>query len=490
MMKKEKNRSVKIIAVIASIVIIGGLVFAGNYDVVTEWIIGNRVPSIDLDDPADDSLLSSSTIQFNWTSSDGDPDDVLDHIWYADVTNTFSSPLLKQVDVDEDQTYTPPSFADGEWFWRVSVTDSKETNVSSTFNFTLKTNLSNHFPELSSPQVNPTSGNIGTNFVYSVVLTDLDNTTPIFIYVNIDGTNHSMSESDPSDTNLSDGKTYHFTTTLTQGNDHEYSFIASDSDAITATDIYDNPDVSYVGLSIPTQSDEQPANRSTQITLPLSAFNITIHDADGQPMNISLRTNFSGAWVTFNESNGLANGTYSFTNTSWISGLGQRVFWSVNLTDGIYWVNRSYWFVTENLDVAVIYPEDGGLGTPQPYLTFSLSNPLGNPMNYTIYVGNSSENTTIEIANASGVANGTYHDLHYLATNNTQTYYWRVYVNDGILFTNETFSFSLTSGAGGMISMGNSFALVLALGGWIFGIGGILLAVFILTSKKGKRRKK
>jgi type IV secretory pathway VirB6-like protein len=111
-------------------------------------------------------------------------------------------------------------------------------------------------------------------------------------------------------------------------------------------------------------------------------------------------------------------------------------------------------------------------------------------MNYTIYVGNSSENTTIEIANASGVANGTYHDLHYLATNNTQTYYWRVYVNDGILFTNETFSFSLTSGAGGMISMGNSFALVLALGGWIFGIGGILLAVFILTSKKGKRRKK
>jgi len=487
-MEKEKNRIVKTIAVIAVVMIIGGMVIATNVDIVTDWIIGNVEPSIVLDDPADDSLLTNPVVQFNWTSDDADQHDTLDHVWYADVINTFSSPLLRQADVNENETYTPPSFSDGEWFWRVSVTDGKETNVSSTYNFTMKTNLSNHFPTFSSPQVNPTSGHIGTNFVYSVVYTDQDNSTPSFIYVRIDGTNYSLTETDPSDTNISDGKTYQYSTTLSQGNDHEYSFIASDGDAIIATEIVDNPDVSFVGLSPPTQTNEQPENRSTQIILPLSAFNITINDADGQPMNISLRTNFSGSWVTFNESTGLSNGTYSFTNTSWLSGLGIQVYWSVNLTDGIYWVNRSYWFVTETLDVVCIYPEDEGLGTPQPYLTFSLSNPLGNPMNYTIYIGNSEINTTTEIANASGVSNGTYYHLHYLATNNSQVYYWRVYVEDGTLFVNETFSFSISTG-GGLISLGNSFYLVLALGGWIFGISGVLLALYVMTTKKKSARR-
>jgi hypothetical protein len=226
--------------------------------------------------------------------------------------------------------------------------------------------------------------------------------------------------------------------------------------------------------------------------LPLSAFNITINDADGQPMNISLRTNFSGAWVTFNESNGLANGTYSFTNTSWISGLGQRVFWSVNLTDGIYWVNRSYWFTTEGLDVVPIYPEENSVVPPQPYLTFYISHPEGNSMSYEVYIGDSADNVSTLVCSSprSGVDNGTYHCPHWDAVNITETYYWSVHLSSGFLYINETFSFNVSTGTGGMISMGNSFALVLALGGWIFGIGGILLAVFILTSKKGKRRKK
>lgn len=490
-MQKEKGISKKTIAVIVAILIIGGMAIGTNVNVITEWLVGNHAPSIELLSPPDDSQITTNTTTFTWNASDEDPYDVLTNVFYIDIVDTFSSYLLREVSVGENEIYDPDPLYDGNWYWRVSVDDGEESNVSVTWNLTIKTNLSNNLPNLSSPQVLPTSGNIATIFVYTVTYADADNTTPAFIYVRIDGVNYSMSESDPGDINISDGKEYTYNTTLSQGNDHNYSFIAFDGDAIIATAVFDNPDVAYIGLAVPTQTNPYPANRSVNVLIPLDRFSITINDADGQTMNVSLWTNYSGTWVKFNESLGLGNGTYNFTNTSWITGLGVLVVWSVNMTDGVYWVNETYWFITETIDVIPIYPENNSVVSPQPYLVFELVTPTGDTMNYTVYIGNSSQNATTFLANDSIVGNGTYYHLHATAVNNTEDYFWRVYVNDETLFVNETFNFGISTSMGGFIAVGNSFAFVLALGGWIFGIAGVILALlsFIKKEKKKKARK-
>lgn len=489
-MQKEKKTSKRTIAVIIALVIIGGMALGSNVDVVTYWLVGNLPPSIVLLSPADDSQIATNTTTFTWNSSDKYPFRTLTNIFYIDIVDTFSSSLLREVSVGENETYTPDPLFDGNWYWRVSVNDGSETNVSETWNVTIKTNASNSLPSLSNPLVSPISGNIATNFVYTVTFTDADNTTPVFIYVRIDGVNHSMSESDVGDINVSDGKNYTYTTTLSEGNSHNYSFIAFDGDAIVATAIIDNPDVAHVGLAVPTQSSPYPENHSTQVSIPFDNFSITINDADGQAMNVSLWTNYSGTWEMFNESIGVGNGTYYFMNTSWVSDLGSLVYWSVNLTDGIYWVNRTYWFITETLDVIPIYPENNSMVNPQPYLTFELVTPTGATMNYTVYVGNSSENTSTVLASANGVSNGTYNHLYVTAVNSSEDYFWRVYVTDGSLYDNETFNFDVGLGMGGFLALGNNFAFVLAIGGWVFGVAGLILALLVFVRRDKTRRVK
>lgn len=492
-MQKEKGTNNKTIAVIAVILIIAGMAIGSNVEVLTEWLVGNQTPSIVLLTPADDSQITENTTTFTWNASDEDPYDVLTNIYYIDIVDTFSSYYLREVDVGENETYDPDPLYDGNWYWRVSVDDGEESNVSATWNLTVKTNLSNSHPLLSSPSVLPTSGNSATTFIYTVTFSDADNTTPVFIYVRIDGVNYSMSEVDAGDVNVSDGKNYTYSTTLSVGNDHNYSFIAFDGDAIIATAVVDNPDVAYVGLAVPTQSNPVPANGSMQVVIPLDYFSITINDADGQNMNVSLWTNYSGSWVMFNMSLGLGNGTYQFTNTSWIVGLGVMVYWSVNLTDAVYWVNETYWFVTETIDVVPVYPENNSVVSPQPYLVFELVTPTGDSMNYTVYVGNSSVNTTTVLASASGVGNASFNHLYVIAVNNSEDYFWRVYAYDGTLFVNETFNFGVSTSMGGFITMGNSFAFVLALGGWIFGVAGLIFALIVYTKKgsgEGKGKKK
>lgn len=489
-MPQEKGMSKKTIAVIVTLVIIGGMALGSNIDVVTYWLIGNHTPSIVLELPADDSQIATNTTTFSWNASDEDPFDILTNIFYIDIVDTFSSFLLREVSVGENETYDPDPLFDGNWYWRVSVNDGTETNVSVTWNLTVKTNGSNSLPSFSSPSLLPSSGNVATDFVYTITYTDADNTTPVFIYVRIDGVNYSMNESDAGDTNISDGKGYTYTTTLSEGNDHNYSFIAFDGDAIIATAVVDNPDVAYVGLAVPTQSDPYPENESTQVLIPLANFSITVNDADGQDLNISLWTDYGGIWEKFNETLSVGNGTYYFTNTSWITGLGILVNWSVNLTDGVYWVNETYWFITETMDVIPIYPENNSVVSPQPYLVFELVTPTGDSMNYTVYIGNSSMNTTTVLASANGVGNGTYNHLHVLAVNNTEDYFWKVYVTDETLFVNETFTFYVSLSMGGFFALGSNFAFVLAIGGWIFGVAGLILALVLFIKKDKSKQKK
>ncbi|MHA1347894.1 MAG: fibronectin type III domain-containing protein, partial [Candidatus Heimdallarchaeaceae archaeon] len=83
--------------------------------------------------------------------------------------------------------------------------------------------VDNQAPQVSNGEVSPTSGDTSTDFTYSVYYYDADGDSPAISYVNIDGTDYSMSLS----SGYSADGTYFYTTHLSAGS-HNYYFIFSD----------------------------------------------------------------------------------------------------------------------------------------------------------------------------------------------------------------------------------------------------------------------
>ena len=460
--------------------------YAAFQNITMTWVISNNPPTITLDDPSDGQVLNVNTTQFNWTSNDVDGD-TLDHIWYADVTDTFVSPFLRVVDVNTDQNYTNTvAFDDGNWYWRVEVTDGDDINISETWNFTILTNVSNSFPYLSDWNLTPVIGDTDDTFVYLVNFTDPDNDTASFVNLTINGSyEYSMTEVDVGDTDTSDGKQYRYSTTLPAGS-YNYTFTCSDGSAVNGTVVFDGPTVSLSGNVPPTQSDPVPVNGSSYLSLPLSGFNITVNDGNGDSMDVYVFTNHSGFFELVNSSIGVGNGTLGFTNTSWVSSYYTTYYWFVNVSDGTVWVNRSYYFMSDSLRIYDEYPSNGSyLQGLQPTVYFSLSNPSGYLMNYTIYVGNSSLNTSTVLGSGVNVSNGTYFYNNYYTASNYTSYWWRVYVNDSVHSLNESFVFTTTRSGGGMVNTGGS-AFAVAAGGMMI---GIIALVFVFSRRRSDKQK-
>jgi len=114
----------------------------------------------------------------------------------------------------------------------------------------------------------------------------------------------------------------------------------------------------------PIQSNQKIWNATTKVEKSLNAtnvdlyptsFNVTISDADGDNMNITIMTNESGTWTTVNQTSGsgLSNGAYNFTNCSWVDSYSTKYWISFNLTDGYDWTNETYHFTTEAINTSV-----------------------------------------------------------------------------------------------------------------------------------------
>ena len=86
----------------------------------------------------------------------------------------------------------------------------------------------------------------------------------------------------------------------------------------------------FAGLE-PVISDPYPSDGATGICIS-PTLNITVVDAEGDNMNITWYSNFSGSWQVINTTNNVSNGTYShvFSNAS-VNG--QWWYWKVNVTD-------------------------------------------------------------------------------------------------------------------------------------------------------------
>ena len=91
-------------------------------------------------------------------------------------------------------------------------------------------------PVLVNGDHDPKNGNTYTWYNFTVTYMDANNDTPAFVYVNIDGTNHSMNKVDGSDVDYIVGVEYHYRTRLGAG-DHDYYFITDDGVHTNSTDI-------------------------------------------------------------------------------------------------------------------------------------------------------------------------------------------------------------------------------------------------------------
>jgi len=85
---------------------------------------------------------------------------------------------------------------------------------------------------------------------------------------------------------------------------------------------------------------------TTYVAVPPKAFQITISDSNGDAMTVTILENSSGAWKVVNQSSGLSNGTYTFTNTSWITQYNHTYYIRFNVSDGNNVTTETFKFTT------------------------------------------------------------------------------------------------------------------------------------------------
>lgn len=444
--KKKWIRRIKVLSVVLLLLTITG--YAAYTIVTVTWIVPSATPSVTLLHPADDESFAVNTTYFNWTGAGGYHS--LWYVWYADTNDTFTSPNLRVVDVNTTENYTAEPFLDGDWYWRVEVTDNITQNVSETWHFIIQTNASNHFPYLTSPQVSPTSGYVYTTFYYNVTFNDPDNDTASMINVSINGTQFTMTETDPSDTNTTNGKNYTYSTTMPIGN-HNYSFICSDSNATNSTELFFNPSVTFADA--PTVSNPNPANGSTGQELNTQVC-ITVNDVNGDLMDITWYSNSSGSWTIFDTNTAVANGTYCQTNTNF-SNYSTTYYWNVTVKDKQDTTQSDIWHFTTRSPISNIYPPDFSTNICPccDACCVDVDSILGHNVNVSIYRNDTQFECFYLINQFINVTNGTYcfcldghinNSIYYSMLHNT-TYYWYVNVTDvvtGLSDISDTYQFT------------------------------------------------
>ena len=187
---------------------------------------------------------------------------------------------------------------------------------------------------------------------------------------------------------------------------------------------------------------------ATDVLVSPMSFWVTINDPNGDKMNITIMENSSG-WKTVNQTtgNGLSNGTYSFTNVSWITDYDTKYYITFNVTDGTNWNNVTKHFTTVANTAPTVDYKTPINGTTDVAISggvtcYAYTNDTdGDPLDIT-WATNESGSWLNKHTNTSEVANGTesytFTDFDTAST----TYWWKVYVDDGTTNISETYHFT------------------------------------------------
>jgi len=438
---QQRNKFPKKIFAIVIIVLVVSVTAFTFYNVTTTWVVSSTEIEITLIHPGNDSTIFANTTYFNWTAIGGANELVF--VWYADMNNTFSSPFNRAIYVDNLTNYTCNPLYDGTWYWRVEGTDNgTEINVSRTFVLHVETNSSNNDSFLSNPNVTPTTGNTTTFFNYSVNYTDFDNDSAVFVKVYIDGIPYNMTETNISDTDTTDGKMYNYTTTLS-GGWHNYSFSCSDGTSANYTIVYNNP---YVNDN-PVITNPYPSNNSNNIDRQVTC-EITVNDPDGDTMNVSFASNYTGSWVFYQTNISVNNGTYSWVFTG-ANNFSQTYYWRVYANDSYNNISELFIFTTINEQILFnVLPSDNAINICPccDAISFRITNYKGHNMNISVYRNDSYFENYYLINRYTNVGNGTYGfclDGHidnnvYYPMEFDMTYNWYLNITDVVVNTTNT----------------------------------------------------
>ncbi|GAH13326.1 unnamed protein product, partial [marine sediment metagenome] len=183
---------------------------------------------------------------------------------------------------------------------------------------------------------------------------------------------------------------------------------------------------------------------TTCIRFPPTSWNVTINDPEGDLMNITILTNESGIWTVVNQTTtGLANGTYNFTNVSWVDSCCTKYWVSYNVTDGTEWRNVTHYFTTVCAPtIHVVYPINNSVDIPlAPTVHIFANDTCG--LNLNIYWYENSTGSYILRQTNLSVGNNTQHNWTFTQVNTELTKYWyNVSVNNSYCNTSEIFDFT------------------------------------------------
>jgi len=401
------------------------------------------------------------------------------------------------------QTFANATAYSTKYYWTTNTTDGDlygaGSNGSSwenrTYSFTTRpVSWANTAPFTNNP--NPQSGNTSVSLTPVVSIQVFDNNSVnqsmnctwysnssgawvMFGKLNTSATNTTFAQ---TFTNASaHATTYWWTTNVTDG--HNTSSWENRTFSFTTTIQWSN--------TAPSVSNPQPTDGSSGAALPPVNFSILCIDVNtiNQTMNVTFRTNESGAWLDAQTNTSVTNGTYHLANKSWVDTGNTTYYWSVNVTDNTTWTNNTYSFSTAAaivLDVLNEYPtNDTNILVVQPTLNFNLTISNGVSMNYTIYIGNTSSTCNTFLFSKGSVGNGSQVNSSHqytFATGFYQDYYWRVQANGGTTWINETFHYqSIRQAGGASTNLGGVYALA---------AGGVCIGFLALMFAMHRRRKK
>jgi hypothetical protein len=293
--------------------------------------------AVNLIAPTNNSNLFNDFQNFTWDSLEAyfGPSN-----YTLQVSNTtdFSSVLVEKVNIVETPGTTNTTalinLTSGIYYWRVRPTYGIfNGNWSEIYQFTLITN--DYDPSLTYPNVNPVNGSQWTQFNFTIIYTDLDNNSALYINVIINGTIYNMTKVNASDNNYIDGCEYQYITTILPNMfNYTYYFNCSDGKNTNSTVIKNDLQVIEISLFPPQLINPQVTPQSGDNNT-LYNFTVWYYDLDNNlPKIINVTINGTGTFLMVKASpsdNNATDGIQYYYNITLTWGSYQ---FQMNCTDG------------------------------------------------------------------------------------------------------------------------------------------------------------
>jgi len=164
------------------------------------------------------------------------------------VINGTVHPMVKQNPLNNNyvggvtyQYVTTFVHVTGTYRFYFNCTSGRYANVTQTYSGPIVTESNVNIPRLTAAMVSPVTGLNTTMYNFSVVYTDADDNYPMVITVTINASTYGMVAAVPLDTNVMDGKSYYYTTTLGAWGTYRFRMNCSDGLHVNVTSWVTNP---------------------------------------------------------------------------------------------------------------------------------------------------------------------------------------------------------------------------------------------------------